>query len=88
MTKECTTTTSRDFTRRYNRIFYVAFLLLAIYFWFSGDQGAGLSNAGIALIFDPFDPKVPWNRRSYLQQGWLFTHLALLLIGVAVWWLS
>jgi hypothetical protein len=38
----------------------------------------GVSNIGIALIFDPFDTKQAFNERPKWQQVWLVVHVCVL----------
>jgi H+/Cl- antiporter ClcA len=70
-----------------NRFMYGAFVLLSAYFIFiQKDYGTGMANMGIALIFDPFNPEVTWNKRPTWQKVWLFIHVAVVfgLLGVEV----
>jgi uncharacterized membrane protein len=57
------------------RIIYGAFVLLSIYFFFTGDLSNATINLGIALVFDPFDQKVTWAKRPVYQRAWLIVHL-------------
>jgi hypothetical protein len=66
---------------KYNTILYIAFILLGIYFAvFRGNPMQLIVNWGIALIFDPFDPDMPWKERPRWQKAILFTHIALMII--------
>ncbi len=59
-----------------NRMAYGAFMLLAFYFFvFSEDKMNGVMQMGIALIFDPFDQTVPFQKRPMYQRVWLTLHL-------------
>ena len=60
------------------RLAYVLYLLLVIYQLTIGDYTWAVSNLGIALIFDPFDPSVNWQNKPMYQKVWLITHLTLL----------
>ncbi|HNP94109.1 MAG TPA: hypothetical protein PKJ63_00725 [Cyclobacteriaceae bacterium] len=60
-----------------SRILYIGMMLLGGYFIWSGDLGTGLSNFGIALVFDPFNPTVTWNNRPAYQKIWLYIHLGI-----------
>lgn len=61
---------------------YVAFVLLAFYFLFFGkDWSDAVIQFGVALVFDPFDPKQPWQQRPRYQRVWLIAHAVLLLAG-------
>jgi hypothetical protein len=74
---------SLDFSKKFNRILYVGFIIMAAYFVFiSKDYGSALSNAGIALAFDPFDQQVKWNDRPLYQRVWLIVHVTLVLAGL------
>jgi hypothetical protein len=42
---------------------------------FSKDLSQGVINIGIALAFDPFDPKQPFKERPLYQKGWLLMHV-------------
>ena len=65
---------------RVNRAFYAGFIFMGTYFALvSHDWSSAMANMGIALIFDPLDPKVMWNQRPLYQRVWLFTHAALVL---------
>ncbi|MCD6660903.1 MAG: hypothetical protein LT105_12140 [Lentimicrobium sp.] len=63
-----------------NRIAYAMFVVLAVYLWVTGDFSWAIANFGIALVFDPFDPKVSWTKRPLYQKIWLIVH-AMLSIG-------
>lgn len=63
------------------RIAYLMFLILVAYYLFRGDIENATINLGIALVFDPFDPAVPWSNRPVYQRVWLITHLVILLAG-------
>ncbi len=70
---------------KYNRWGYGAFVVLSLYFFFvSKDLGSAVSNFGIALVFDPFDQTVTWNKRPLYQRVWLIAHL-IILLGGFVW---
>lgn len=65
-----------DVTAYSFRVGYSLFIVLAIYYLISDSDYIECSiNMGIALIFDPFDPKVAWNRRPMWQRAWLIVHL-------------
>lgn len=58
---------------------YGGFVLLGLYMLvFTHEWMVGISNLGIALIFDPFDQKVSWSDRPRYQRIWLIIHLVLL----------
>lgn len=67
------------------RFAYGAFVLLGLYFIvFKKDWSSGVAQFGIALVFDPFDREVKWDKRPLYQKIWLITHLVLLLIFFAL----
>jgi len=71
----------------FNRVLYVLFILLAVYQIFvKHDYLDATGSLGIGLIFDPFNPKQPWQERPMWQKVWLFGHLAIVasLFGLAV----
>jgi hypothetical protein len=62
-----------------NRIFYGLFVASGIFFlFFSEDNTMAIAQFGIALIFDPFSPEVPFPKRPFYQKAWLTVHLLLL----------
>jgi hypothetical protein len=69
---------NNSFSTKFNRALYGLFIVLAIYqAVFSKDFISAASNLGIALIFDPFDQTMPWNKRPTWQKAWLIVHLAI-----------
>ncbi len=77
---------STDKSTTFNRIMYGAFVLLSIYFLVTKDIGSAMSNLGIALIFDPFNQKTPFNERALYQRVWLIVHglAVMVLLGVLI----
>ncbi len=58
---------------------YGLFIALSFYYiLFTSDFMAGVSNLGVALIFDPFDQKIMWKSRPTYQKVWLIAHLTVL----------
>jgi len=83
-----TTENSQVKTFNYSRWGYGAFVVLSLYFLFiSKDLGSAVSNFGIALVFDPFDQTVSWNKRPLYQRVWMIAHLVIL-ISLFVWQVS
>ncbi len=81
-------TPARDWSKNFQRILYVGFIILGLYFLlFSRDFSQGVINIGIALAFDPFDQKQPFKERPLYQKIWLFLHLAIVL-GLFVYMLA
>jgi hypothetical protein len=71
----------------FNRIAYVAFVVLCMYYLlFSPDKMQGVSMLGIALVFDPFDQQVPFGKRPLWQKAVLLIHLTIL-FTLFFWWL-
>ncbi|MFZ4058968.1 MAG: hypothetical protein ACOYKE_12565 [Ferruginibacter sp.] len=66
----------------FNRFMYGGFLVLGIVVALIGkDLSTAVSNFGIALIFDPFDVNVSWNKRPMYQKAWLVIHLLIVFAG-------
>ena len=74
------TPTKRDYLP-FNRWAYAVFILLACYQFFFSDRSDAIPSLGIALVFDPFNPNTPWNKRPTLQKAWLISHLLIVLVG-------
>jgi H+/Cl- antiporter ClcA len=73
---------AKTFPKNFNRFAYAAFTLMGILYWFFGsDKSLAVSQMGIALIFDPFNPDQPFGQRPLYQKVWLFVHLGLVLGG-------
>jgi hypothetical protein len=64
-----------------NRFVYILYLVLVAYLLCKGDIEWAITNLGIALVFDPFDAKVKWQKRPMYQKVWLIVHLILTLAG-------
>lgn len=62
---------------RINRILYVSFLLISVYYVLTSNFMEASCSLGIGLAFDPFDQKITWKERPRWQKIWLFVHLAL-----------
>ena len=59
-----------------NRWIYVGLTLSGIVLMFLlKDRMIGIANLGLALAFDPFNPKVTWKERPVYQKRWLIVHL-------------
>lgn len=72
----------KDWSKSFNKILYTGFLLIALfYLLFSKNFTEALTSMGIALIFDPFDPKQAWGQRPLYQRIWLFVHVGIVLLG-------
>lgn len=65
----------------FNRYAYIFFIIVSIcQFIFSKDWMMAVSNLGIALIFDPFNPQIKWQNRPKYQRIWLFVHVSAVLV--------
>ncbi|HMO62682.1 MAG TPA: hypothetical protein PKC39_11820 [Ferruginibacter sp.] len=65
-----------------NRLGYILFVALALYFFGPGKNFTqGISNLGIAMIFDPFNPKQSWQCRPWFQRAWLLLHVSIIIGG-------
>jgi hypothetical protein len=65
----------------FNRAAYGFFVMVGVcLFLFSKDWMMAVSNFGIALVFDPFDPKTKWQDRQLYQRIWLFVHVSAVII--------
>ena len=69
-----------------NRVLYAGFIAISIFSLYRSDFVTAASNMGIALVFDPFDPKQEWKQRPLWQRAWLIVHLAIVaaLFGLGV----
>ena len=80
-----TTKTPHTISPTVNKVFYGLFVASGIFFlFFSEDKTMAIAQFGIALIFDPFSPDVPFPQRPLYQKAWLITHLAVF-FAVMVW---
>jgi len=72
----------KDWSKSFNKILYAGFLLISLfYLLFSKNIPEAVASLGIALIFDPFNPKQPWGQRPLYQRIWLFVHVGIVLLG-------
>ena len=72
---------------KFHRILYGGFVLFGLYYAiFSRNFGDAAMMLGIALAFDPFDQKQPFDERPNWQKVWLIVHLVLVFtfFGVAL----
>lgn len=60
-----------------NKPAYIIFVLAGIFFLIKRDFSQAVIFWGLALVFDPFDIKVPFQKRPFYQQAWLIVHLAI-----------
>lgn len=80
MKQELTANQNRQ-TKQINRYAYILYLILVAYLLIKGDIEWAVANMGIAMVFDPFDPKVKWQDRPLYQRAWLIAHLTLTFAG-------
>jgi hypothetical protein len=71
----------KDVTKKFNKIAYGVSVVLALYFLvISGDVSQAMGTLGVALIFDPFDQRIPYDKRPFYQRAWLIVHVVFVLI--------
>jgi hypothetical protein len=58
-----------------NRLLYIVFVITAIVFICVKDYSTALIFGGVALVFDPFNTKQPFNQRPLWQRIWLIVHI-------------
>ena len=72
----------------FNKWLYGLFIVSGLYmFIFSDDFMGGVSNLGIALIFDPFNQSIKWKERQLYQKAVLVVHV-MLVIGLLIYGLG
>jgi hypothetical protein len=74
-----TTSKTTPKTRNLNKPGYIIFLALGIFFLAKKDFGQAIIYWGLALVFDPFNIKTPFNKRPFYQQACLIVHLSITL---------
>lgn len=65
--------------RNFNQPAYAIFLLAGIYFLIQQDISQAVIYWGLALVFDPFNIQVAFNKRPLHQRLWLLVHLSITL---------
>jgi hypothetical protein len=74
-----------NYPRLFNRLMYGGFVAISLYqLLFHKDVSDAMSNLGIALIFDPFDPGVTWANRPMYQRAWLVGHVIVVFVLLGV----
>ena len=58
-----------------NKIFYSLFVITGAWFLFERNFEEAVIFWGVALIFDPFNPRVSFGKRPLYQKIWLIIHL-------------
>jgi hypothetical protein len=51
------------------------FVLFGGYFFWRNDIPTGLSQLGIALVFDPYNSSTSWKQRPLWVKVWMIAHL-------------
>ncbi len=64
----------------FNKPAYVIFLFAGIYFLTQKDFSQAVIFLGLALVFDPFQTTISFNKRPVYQQIWLVVHLCFTLV--------
>ena len=67
-----------------NKLGYIAFLATGIVFLVLKDFSQASIFWGLALIFDPFNPSTPFQKRPTYQKIWLIVHLLIMLILIVL----
>jgi len=62
-----------------NKPAYIVFVLVGIVFLILKDFSQAVIFWGLALVFDPFDIKLAFDKRPLYQKVWLIVHLAVTL---------
>jgi succinate dehydrogenase/fumarate reductase cytochrome b subunit len=72
----------------YSRAMYIIFSIIAIVLAGFKDFTQAFTLWGLALIFDPFDQTIPFDKRPRYQQWWLYAHVLVALtgLGLLAWW--
>ena len=62
-----------------NKPAYVILILAGIYFLIQRNFSEAVIFWGLALVFDPFNTAMPFQKRPVYQQLWLIVHLSITL---------
>lgn len=65
--------------KNFNKPAYVIFIITGTYFLIVKDLSQAVVSWGLALVFDPFNVAIPFQKRPFYQQLWLYIHLAVTL---------
>lgn len=79
MEKELTT---QKTNYNFNKYGYIAFVMAGIAFLFLKEWSNVIIFIGLALVFDPFDTKLPFPKRPLWQRLILLAHLVIVLAAV------
>jgi hypothetical protein len=70
-----TETNSKTAIRNFNKPAYAVFVTTGLFFLLRKDFSQATIFLGLALVFDPFDVKVAFNKRPLYQRVWMIVHL-------------
>ena len=70
-------TQSKPVAKNFNRPAYIIFIIAGIYFMIQRDFSQAVTFWGLAPVFDPFNINMPFQKRPFYQQAWLFVHVAI-----------
>jgi hypothetical protein len=73
------TTETKPKVHNINKPAYLILLMAGIYFLIQKEFSQAVTFFGLALVFDPFNTEIPFNKRPVYQQLWLFIHLSITL---------
>ena len=79
-------TPGKTVVRNVNKPAYIIFSIAGLCYLIANDLSGAVIFWGLALVFDPFDTAVPFNKRPMYQKVWLFAHVAIAL-GLFAWML-
>ena len=69
---------------QFNRVAYVGMLLTGIILLILKDYSTATIMAGLAVVFDPFNPEVSFGKRPIWQKLWLISHLILVFVAFGI----
>ena len=70
---------SKKTVRNINKPVYILFIVAGACFIIAGNISQAVVFFGLALVFDPFDVRMPFPKRPLYQKAWLMIHLAIVL---------
>ena len=71
--EQCTKT--KTGAKNYNKPAYIVFVIIAVIFMFLKDFSQAMMFSGLALVFDPFNPTMPFPKRPTYQKVWFIAHI-------------
>jgi hypothetical protein len=78
---------SRPKGKNFNKPAYIIFAAGGIVCFIMKDFSEAFTFLGLAMIFDPFNTEVPFDKRPFYQRAWLFIHLLLTIALLLLMWL-